>query len=157
MTGLLFCGPLLFVFCFLNTVAILHNSASALPFAAIAAITLTWALIALPSLVLGGVAGKNRKDEFLILCQSTKYPRGIPSLRWYRSTIPQMAMAGFFPFSTINIELQYIFASVWGHEVYTLYGILFIVFIILLIVTAFTTVAITYFQLAADDHEWWWR
>jgi hypothetical protein len=34
---------------------------------------------------------------------------------------------------------------------------LFIVFIILLIVTAFITVALTYFQLAAEDHEWWWR
>ncbi|KAL0449661.1 UNVERIFIED_CONTAM: Transmembrane 9 superfamily member 3 [Sesamum latifolium] len=28
---------------------------------------------------------------------------------------------------------------------------------ILLIVTAFITVALTYFQLAAEDHEWWWR
>ncbi|KAF5950731.1 hypothetical protein HYC85_012724 [Camellia sinensis] len=29
--------------------------------------------------------------------------------------------------------------------------------IILLIVTAFITVALTYVQLAAEDHEWWWR
>jgi hypothetical protein len=26
-----------------------------------------------------------------------------------------------------------------------------------LIVTAFVNVALTYFQLAAEDHEWWWR
>ena len=51
----------------------------------------------------------------------------------------------------------YIFASVWGHKVYTIYSILFIVFIILLIVTAFITVALTYFQLAVEDHRWWWR
>ena len=31
------------------------------------------------------------------------------------------------------------------------------VFIILLIVTAFICVAMTYFQLAAEDHRWWWR
>ncbi|AQL08195.1 Transmembrane 9 superfamily member 4 [Zea mays] len=68
-----------------------------------------------------------------------------------------MAMAGFLPFSAIYIELYYIFASVWGHRIYTIYSILFIVFIILLIVTAFITVALTYFQLAAEDHEWWWR
>jgi hypothetical protein len=41
--------------------------------------------------------------------------------------------------------------------VYTIYSILFIVFIILLIVTAFITVALTYFQLAVEDHRWWWR
>ncbi|GAY51794.1 hypothetical protein CUMW_136940, partial [Citrus unshiu] len=90
-------------------------------------------------------------------CRTTKYPQEILSLPWYKSAIPQMAMAGFLPFSAIYIELYYIFASVWGHMMYTIYNILFIVFIILLIVTTFITVALTYFQFAAEDHEWWWR
>ncbi|KAK4416936.1 Transmembrane 9 superfamily member 3 [Sesamum alatum] len=106
---------------------------------------------------IGGIAGKNSKAEFQAPCRTTKYPREIPPLPWYRGTLPQMAMAGFLPFSAIYIELYYIFASVWGHRIYTIYSILFIVFIILLIVTAFITVALTYFQLAAEDHEWWWR
>lgn len=42
-------------------------------------------------------------------------------------------------------------------QVYTIYSILCIVFIILIIVTAFITVALTYFQLAVEDHRWWWR
>lgn len=66
-------------------------------------------------------------------------------------------MAGFLPFSAIYIELFYIFASIWGHKIYTIYSILFIMFIILIIVTAFITIALTYFQLAVEDHEWWWR
>lgn len=65
-----------------------------------------------------------------------------------------MVMAGFLPFSAIYIELYYIFASIWGHKLYTIYSILFIVFIILIIVTAFITVALTYFQLAVEDHRW---
>jgi len=69
----------------------------------------------------------------------------------------QMCMAGFLPFSAIYIELYYIFASVWGHKIYTIYSILFIVFLILIVVTAFITIALTYFQLAIEDHEWWWR
>lgn len=40
---------------------------------------------------------------------------------------------------------------------YTIYSILFIVFCILIVVTAFITVALTYFQLASEDHRWWWR
>ncbi|KAG4991876.1 hypothetical protein JHK87_025333 [Glycine soja] len=107
--------------------------------------------------VFARIAGKNSKAEFQAPVRTTKYPREIPPLPWYRGTIPQMAMAGFLPFSAIYIELYYIFASVWGHRIYTIYSILFIVFIILLIVTAFITVALTYFQLAAEDHEWWWR
>ena len=39
-------------------------------------------------------------------------------------------------------------------KVYTIYSILFIVFLILIIVTAFITVALTYFQLAVEDHRW---
>ncbi|CAM0872180.1 unnamed protein product [Alopecurus aequalis] len=157
LTGCLFCGPLFLTFCFLNTVAIAYSATAALPFGTICVIVLIWTLVTFPLLVLGGIAGKNSKSEFQAPCRTTKYPREIPPLPWYRTTVPQMAMAGFLPFSAIYIELYYIFASVWGHRIYTIYSILFIVFIILLIVTAFITVALTYFQLAAEDHEWWWR
>ncbi|KAG2259727.1 hypothetical protein Bca52824_079021 [Brassica carinata] len=64
-----------------------------------------------PLLVLGGIAVKNSKAEFQAPCRTTKYPREIPPLPWYRSAVPQMAMAGFLPFSAIYIELYYIFAS----------------------------------------------
>ncbi|XP_004297804.1 PREDICTED: transmembrane 9 superfamily member 1-like [Fragaria vesca subsp. vesca] len=157
LTGCLFCGPLFLTFCFLNTVAIAYSATAALPFGTIVVIVLIWTLVTAPLLVLGGIAGKNSKAEFHAPCRTTKYPREIPTLPWYRTTVPQMAMAGFLPFSAIYIELYYIFASVWGHRIYTIYSILFIVFLILLIVTAFITVALTYFQLAAEDHEWWWR
>ena len=157
LTGCLFCGPLFLTFCFLNTVAIAYTATAALPFGTIVVILLIWTLVTSPLLVLGGIAGKNSKTEFQAPCRTTKYPREIPPLPWYRGTLPQMAMAGFLPFSAIYIELYYIFASVWGHRIYTIYSILFIVFIILIIVTAFITVALTYFQLAAEDHEWWWR
>ena len=40
---------------------------------------------------------------------------------------------------------------------YTLYGILFLAFALLTIVTSFIVIALTYFQLAAEDHRWWWR
>jgi transmembrane 9 superfamily protein 1 len=68
-----------------------------------------------------------------------------------------MAMAGFLPFSAISIELYYIFVTIWGHKLYTLYGILIIVFCILLLVTSFITIALVYFQLSLEDYRWWWR
>ncbi|KAL1091972.1 hypothetical protein V6Z11_D07G192400, partial [Gossypium hirsutum] len=157
LTGSLSCGPLFVTFCFLNTVAIAYKATAALPFGTIVVIFLIWALVTSPLLILGGIAGKNTKAEFQAPCRTTIYPRVIPPLPWYQQTLPQMAMAGFLPFSAICIELYYIFASVWGHRIYTIDSILFIVFILLLIVSAFVTVAMTYFQLAAEDHEWWWR
>ena len=146
LTGCLSCGPLLFTFCSLNTVAIAYKATAALPFGTILLIV-----------VLCGIAGKNRKVEFQAPCHTTKCPRDIPPLRWYRGVLPQMALAGILPFSVIFVELSYIFTSVWGYMFYILYDIIFVVFIILLIVTALVTVALTYFQLAAEDHKWWWR
>merc|ERR1711967_176068 len=77
---------------------------------------------------------------------TNKAAREIPEITaWHRHPYTQLFMAGFLPFSAIYIELHYIFASVWGHKLYTLYGILFIAF------------ALSYFQLAIEDHRWWWR
>ena len=61
------------------------------------------------------------------------------------------------PHSAISVELYYIFATVWGREAYTLYGILLVVFLILISVTACISVALTYFQLSTEDYRWWWR
>lgn len=52
-----------------------------------------------------------------------------------------MVMSGFLPFSAIYIELHYIFASVWGHQIYTLFGILILAFLLLLVVCSFITVS----------------
>lgn len=53
--------------------------------------------------------------------------------------------------------MYYIFSTLWGREHYTLYGILCLVFFILLSVTACMSVTLTYFQLAVEDHRWWWQ
>jgi hypothetical protein len=42
-------------------------------------------------------------------------------------------------------------------QIYIVWHILAIVYAILIVVTSFVTVALTYFQLAVEDHAWWWR
>lgn len=66
-------------------------------------------------------------------------------------------MAGLLPFCSIYIELFYIFNSVWGRLPYTLYNMLLVAFLILLVCTACVSIALTYFQLSAEDHQWWWK
>jgi hypothetical protein len=149
-------GPIGATFFVLNTTAIAKSSTAALPLSTIAVVLALFTLIAVPLSVLGGIAGHNMK-EFEPPCRVQKVPRQVPTVAWYRSAPIQLFMAGFLPFSAISIELHYIFASVWGHKVYTLYGILFLAFALLGIVTSFITIALTYFQLVAEDHHWWWR
>lgn len=159
LSAALFPAPFLCMFCFLNTVAIVYSSQAALPFGTIVVIMVIWALVTLPLTTIGGIIGRNtaKGREFTPPCRVNKIPREVPPMPWYRQGPCQVFMAGFLPFSAIYIELHYIFASVWGHKLYTLYGVLLIAFIMLLIVTSFITIALTYFQLAIEDHRWWWR
>ncbi|KAI7758211.1 hypothetical protein M8C21_027676 [Ambrosia artemisiifolia] len=157
LTGGLFLVPLFLTFGFLNSVAVFYGTTTALPLGGIFILSVLWVFLATPLLLLGGVIGKNRASDFQAPCRTTKCPKEVPRLRWYRGILPQMALAGILPFSVIYIQLYYIFASVWGHRIYTLYGILCVVFILLLIMTSLVSVALTYFQLAVEDHEWWWR
>lgn len=107
--------------------------------------------------MVGAIIGRNITDEFKPPCRTNKVPREVPAINsWYKHPVAQLFMAGFLPFSAIYIELHYIFASIWGHKIYTLFGILFIAFIMLTVVTSFITIALLYFQLAREDHHWWW-
>ncbi|XP_023734531.1 transmembrane 9 superfamily member 4 isoform X2 [Lactuca sativa] len=157
LTGGLYLGPLFLTFTFLDIVAIFYGSTTALPPRAIVMLSLSWIFIASPLLLLGGIIGKTRMSEFQSPCKTAKIPREVPTLRWYKDVLPQMVLAGILPYSVINIQLYYIFESVWGHRIYILYSIISIVFFLLLIMTALVSVALTYFQLAVEDHQWWWR
>lgn len=57
LTCVLFCGPMLVMFSFLNTVAFAYGSTQALPWQTIVIIILLWALVTFPLTVLGGIAG----------------------------------------------------------------------------------------------------
>jgi len=158
LQALLFPLPVLGVFMWVNSVALAHGSTSALPLTAILTVFCLFGFICAPLTVLGGILAKNYANpDFKAPTRTTKVSREIPTeIPWYRSRNFQLLIAGFLPFSAIYIELHYIFASMWGHQIYTLFGILLLAFILLVIVTSFITVALLYFQLAREDHRWWW-
>ncbi|CAM9230737.1 unnamed protein product [Phaeothamnion confervicola] len=159
-TALVFPGPLFCIFSCVNSIAWYCGSTAALPVFTAAVVFLMWLLIAFPLTVLGAITGRNLTGDMQVPCRTTKVPREVPQdVPWYRQSGAQMFMSGFLPFSAIYIELHYIFASIWGHKIYTLFGILILAFVLLLIVCRqdFITVALIYFQLAREDHRWWWR
>mmetsp|Transcript_43813 Transcript_43813/g.80000 ORF Transcript_43813/g.80000 Transcript_43813/m.80000 type:complete len:599 (+) Transcript_43813:81-1877(+) len=161
VTALMFTGPLFVVWSFLNTVAIFYGSTAAFPFPTILLMFAMWACVTFPLTVFGGIVGRHRaiktSQDNPFPCKTNKLAREIPACRWYQSPATQVLATGFLPFSAIYIELHYIFNSVWGPRIYTLYGILLLAFAMLLLVAATVTVLFTYFHLNAEDHRWWWR
>eukprot|EP00727_Mastigamoeba_balamuthi_P010377 m51a1_g5962 putative EMP70 family protein (597) ;mRNA; r:166004-168001 len=157
LSATLFSIPLLCLFIFVNSAAAAYGSSTALRFTTIIQVFSILFFIGLPLQIIGGILGRRTADNFKAPCRTKGAVREIPSIPWYRTTPFQMMISGFLPFSAIYIELFYIYASVWGHSYYSLYGILFVVFIILLLVAACITVALTYFQLSMEDYRWWWN
>ncbi|XP_056868581.1 transmembrane 9 superfamily member 1 [Takifugu flavidus] len=157
LTSSLFSAPLFFTWSIVNSVHWFSGSTQALPATTVLLLLGAWVLVGFPLTVIGGIVGKNRAGSFQAPCRTRNIARQIPAQPWYKHTAVHMAIGGFLPFSAISVELYYIFATVWGREVYTLYGILLCVFAILLSVGACISVALTYFLLSGEDYRWWWR
>jgi len=158
ITAILFPLPVFSVFAWVNTIALFHGSTSALPFGAVFTVFALYVFCCFPLTVVGGILAKNYSSaDFNAPTRTTKVAREIPTeVPWYRGKPFQLLIAACLPFSAIYIEMHYIFATVWGHQIYTLFGIVFLTFILLIVVTSFITVALLYFQLAREDHRWWW-
>ncbi|XP_048374239.1 transmembrane 9 superfamily member 1 [Sphaerodactylus townsendi] len=157
LTTSLFSAPFFLTWSVVNSVHWANGSTQALPATTIFLLLTVWLLVGFPLTVIGGIFGKNRAGPFDAPCRTKNIAREIPPQPWYKSTLVHMTIGGFLPFSAISVELYYIFATVWGREQYTLYGILFFVFAILLSVGACISIALTYFQLSGEDYRWWWR
>jgi hypothetical protein len=150
--------PLCLVFFWVNMTAVAHQSTAALPLTTILLMMSIVVFVHFPLVVVGAIVGRNLTDDFKAPCRTNKVPREVPkNTSWYRHPVVQLFMAGFLPFSAIYIELHYIFASIWGHKIYSLFGILFLAFVMLATVASFITIALLYFQLVREDHRWWWR
>lgn len=150
-------GPLAMIWTVLNTIAWTHGSTAALPFGTVMVLGTIYLFITCPLTFVGALAGKNTSAEMETPCRTNLAKREIPPIPWYRQPPVSTLLAGFLPFSAIYIELHYIFSSMWGHKMYTLFGILALAFAMLLLVTCFITIAFTYFQLILEDYRWWWR
>merc|ERR1719433_718883 len=66
-------------------------------------------------------------------------------------------VGGVLPFGAVFTELFFIMSSLWQHQFYYLFGFLALVLIILIITCAEISIALTYFQLTAENYRWWWR
>uniref|UniRef100_A0A8C5YBK8 Transmembrane 9 superfamily member n=1 Tax=Microcebus murinus TaxID=30608 RepID=A0A8C5YBK8_MICMU len=137
LTTSLFSVPFFLTWSVVNSVHWANGSTQALPATTILLLLTVWLLVGFPLTVIGGIFGKNNASSFDAPCRTKNIAREISSQP-----------------CAISVELYYIFATVWGREQYTLYGILFFVFAILLSVGASISIALTYFQLSGQDHRW---
>lgn len=115
-----------------------------------------WFGISVPLVFLGAYFGyKKEPIEYPVV--TSNIPRPIPNQPWYLNDSVACMVGGILPFGACFVELFFIMSSLWMDQYYYVFGILFLVYVILVVTCAEITIVLCYFQLCAEDYNWWWR
>ncbi|KAF0694990.1 Aste57867_14159 [Aphanomyces stellatus] len=156
LTAVLYPGVLFTVFFFLNLAFWGKASSQAVPFGTLFALLVLWFGISMPLVCLGSYFGfKQPAIEHPV--KTNQIARQIPEQVWYLSTPFAICVGGILPFGAVFIELFFIMSALWLHQIYYVFGFLFLVLLILVATCAEVTIVMCYFQLCAEDYHWWWR
>ena len=84
-------------------------------------------------------------------------PRPVKPLGCFYSNITTMVAGGILPFGAVFVELFFILSSLWLDQYYYVFGFLLVVLVLLAVTCAEISIVLVYFQLCAEDYNWWWR
>lgn len=156
LTALTYPGAIFSIFFLLNLFMWAKASSQAVPFGTLFALLVLWFGISVPLVFLGSYFGfKQPAVEHPV--RTNQIARQIPEQVWYLSPPFSILVGGILPFGAVFIELFFIMTALWLHQIYYVFGFLFIVLLILVATCAEVTIVMCYFQLCAEDYRWWWR
>jgi len=156
LTATLFPGIVSSISFFVNFFVWHEHSTIAIPLTTMIAVLLLWFGISVP-LVFAGAFFGYRKDKIEPPVATNTIPRFIPPQVWYMHPVIVNAVGGVLPFGAVFIEVFFILSAIWLHQIYYLFGFLFLVLIILIITCAEISIVLCYFKLVNENYEWWWQ
>lgn len=156
LTAALYPGTMGIMFLFVNTFVAYWGSSTATPITTLFALILLWIGVSTPLVFVGSFFGF-KKETIEVPVRTNQIARHIPDQVWYTHPLFSIALGGILPFGAVCIELFFIMSAMWLHQLYFVFGFLFIVLLILLVTCAEITIVMCYFQLCNEDYNWWWR
>ena len=156
LTSFLFPGLIFGIFFILNLALWVKHSSAAVPFGTLVALLALWFGISVPLTFLGAYLGF-KKPPIEIPVRTNQIPRQIPQQSIYTRPLPCVLMGSILPFGCIFIQLFFILNSIWSHQIYYMFGFLFLVYLIVLLTCSETAILLCYFHLCSEDYHWWWR
>mmetsp|Transcript_16460 Transcript_16460/g.39324 ORF Transcript_16460/g.39324 Transcript_16460/m.39324 type:complete len:669 (-) Transcript_16460:236-2242(-) len=156
-TAMLFPGTCFGVFFVVNLLIWGQKSSGAVPFTTLLAMLLMWLCISVPLVLVGAFFGY-RMQPIEHPVRVNQIPRQVPEESpLVGNAIRNILVGGILPFGAVFVEVFYVLSSIWQHQIYYLFGILFLVLVILLLTCSEVTIVMCYFQLCSEDYHWWWR
>jgi Endomembrane protein 70 len=158
VTAALLPTPVIAVFLYVNSIALQHGSTSAFEGTTVLTCLALLIFLSLPLTGIGGMIARHyAAADFDAPTRTADTALEIPeNIPWYLTRLLVPVAAGLLPFGAIYIELQYLYATMWGHQSHSMFGILFLSFILLVAVATSVTISLLCFQLSRGDHQWWW-
>ncbi|RNF26181.1 putative endosomal integral membrane protein [Trypanosoma conorhini] len=139
----------------LNFIHIGSHAASSASLSSLVILLLLWQGVSTPLLLVGAVLGFSLNLTTPVKVNSI--PRTIPPAPWYYDSALTILLPGLVPFAASQVEITYIFGSVWHGTVYYMFGFLLAVYALSMVIAAQTAVFSTYIQLNRLNYHWWWR
>lgn len=156
MTAFLYPGTVFAVFFVINLVLWYEGSSGALSFGTFFTLLWLWFCVSVPLVFLGSFFGYKR-DIITFPVRTNQIPRAIPNQPWFLSPVILCMLGGILPFGAVSVELYFIMSALWLHQIYYIFGFLFLVMVVLVVTCAETAILLCYLQLCNEDYRWWWR
>jgi len=148
-------GCLVAVFTVLNIFLSFAGAATAVSFLTIIALFSLWVCVSAPLVFVGAFLGL-KAEKFHVPTKTNQIARVVPLGPWHTQAKATILMGGILPFGSVCIELAFIMSALWLHQMYYVMGFLLAVMLILAATCAQVAIVLTYLQLCAEDHRWWW-
>lgn len=149
-------GSLISIFAVLNIFLHFAGAATAVSFWLLLGLFLLWTCVSAPLVCVGSFIGL-QQNKIEIPSRVNQIARVVPSLPWYSTPPISFLLGGILPFGSVCIELFFIMSALWLHQIYYVMGFLLAVLLILAATCAQVSIVMTYLQLCAEDHRWWWK
>ena len=156
LTALAFPGFVFAAFLVIDMSLLAVGSSGAVPLTTLLTLVVLWFGVSVP-LVFGGAYCGFKKDVEPHPVRTNQIPRLVPPQPWYMNAALTTTFGGILPFGAVSVELFFIMSAIWLHQIYYIFGFLFLVMIILVATCAEITILLCYFQLCNEDYNWWWR
>jgi len=155
-TALLFPGILALIFGVLDICLMFEGSSGAIPLSTFCTLVVLWFGVSTPLVFVGSYFGY-KKEAYTPPVRVNLIPRQIPPQPWFMNPMVTILFGGILPFGAVSVELFFVMSALWLHQIYYIFGFLFLVMLILVATCAETTILMCYFQLCNEDYRWWWR
>jgi transmembrane 9 superfamily protein 2/4 len=156
LTAVIYPAALFAVITIINIFFAAEKSSGTISIKTMFSLVVLWICCSCPLVLIGAFFGIKRKP-IKLPCRINTVPTMIPNKPWYLKIRFMIWIGGLISFAAVVLEYNYIMDSLWRHQVFYLFGFMWIAVIALVVVSGEISIIVVYLCLCKGDYNWWWK